>query len=187
MNTCIRCQARVRTGRKYYTAHFMDALAEYEAAMAVYQQNMALWNSMSAEEQASAHANAEESTVGGYAGLVGLVVGAISWHLLSKVQTTDALVGIGILVLSVVVFTAIHPIRVLVGRLTRLFVHVALYFIGLWIVGAIISIWSPFIKENSLILTILLGAAVLCLSAYLEASGDHHASGRPTMPVRPTP
>jgi high-affinity Fe2+/Pb2+ permease len=51
----------------------MDALAEYEAAMAVYQQNMALWNSMSAEEQASAHANAENSTVGGYAGLVGLV------------------------------------------------------------------------------------------------------------------
>ena len=50
MNTCIRCQARVRTGRKYYTAHFMDALAEYEAAMAVYQQNMAFWNSMSAEE-----------------------------------------------------------------------------------------------------------------------------------------
>jgi hypothetical protein len=166
MNTCIRCQARVRTGRKYYTAHFMDALAEYEAAMAVYQQNMALWNSMSAEEQASAHANAENSTVGGYAGLVGLVglvVGAISWHLLSKLQTIDALVGIGILVLSVVVFTAIRPIRVLVGRLTRLFVHAALYFIGLWIVGAIISIWSPFIKENSLILTILLEAAVLCL------------------------
>jgi hypothetical protein len=125
--------------------------------------------------------------VGGYAGLVGLVVGAISWHLLSKVQTIDALVGIGILVLSVVVFTAIRPIRVLVGRLTRLFVHAALYFIGLWIVGAIISIWSPFIKENSLILTILLEAAVLCLSAYLEASGGHHARGRPTMPTRTTP
>lgn len=155
--------------------------------MAVYQKNMALWNSMSAEEQASAHANAEESTVREYAGLVGLAVGAISWYLLSKVQTIDALVGIGILVLSVVAFTAIRPIRVLVGRLTRLFVHAALYFIGLWIVGAVISIWSPVIKENSLILTILLGAAVLGLSAYLEASGGHHASGRPTMPVRPHP
>jgi hypothetical protein len=187
MNTCIRCQARVPSGRKYCTAHFMEALAEYEAAMAVYQQNMALWNSMSAEEQASAHANAEESTVGGYAGLVGLVVGAISWYLISKVRNIDALVGIGILVLSVVAFTAIHPIRVLVGRLTRLFVHAALYFIGLWIVGAIISIWSPFLKENSSTLTTVLAFAVLGLSAYLEATGSHHASGRPTMPTRPTP
>jgi hypothetical protein len=187
MNTCICCQARVPSGRKYCTAHFMEALAEYEAAMIVYQQNMALWNSMSAEEQASAHANAEESTVGGYAGLVGLVVGAIGWHLLSKVQNIDALVGIGILVLSVVAFTAIHPTRVIVGRLTRLFVHAALYFIGLWIVGAIISVWSPFIKENSSILTLLLGVAVLGLPAYLEISGGHHASGRPAMPIRPTP
>jgi hypothetical protein len=187
MNTCIRCQARVPSGRKFCTAHFMEALAEYEAAMAVYPQNMALWNSMSAEEQSSAHANAEESTVGAYAGLVGLVVGAISWYLISKVRDIDALVGIGILVLSVAAFTAIHPIRVLVGRLTRLFVHAALYFIGLWIVGAIISIWSPFLKENSSTLTTVLAFAVLGLSAYLEATDSHHASGRPTMPTRPTP
>lgn len=187
MNTCTRCQARVPNGRKFCTAHFMEALAEYEAAMAVYQQNIALWNSMSAEEQASAHANAEESTVGGYAGLVGLSVGAITWYSLSKVINIDALVGVSILIASVVVFTVIRPLRVLVGRLARLLVHAALYFIGLWIVGAVISIWSPFIKENSSMLTTVLAFVVLGLSAYQEASGGHHASGKPTMPTRPTP
>jgi hypothetical protein len=50
------------------------------------------------------------------------------------------------------------------------------YFIGLWIVGAIISIWSPLIKENSTLLTTGLEVVVLVISAILEASGGHHGS-----------
>jgi hypothetical protein len=74
-----------------------------------------------------------------------------------------------------------------VGRLTRLFVHAIGYFIGLWIVGAIISIWSPFIKDNASMLTAGLAVAVLVISAIMEMAGGHHASGAPTMPSKPSP
>ena len=91
------------------------------------------------------------------------------------------------MVASFLVFTVIKPIRVLVGRLTRLFVHAIGYFIGLWIVGAIISIWSPFLKENASMLTVGLAIAVLVISAIAELAGGHHASGAPTMPSKPSP
>lgn len=187
MSTCSRCQANIPNGRNFCTAHYMEALAEYESALTTYNHNVAVWNSMSDAERAAANANAEESSVMGYAGTVGLVVGAIAWYVLAQERNIDALWGIGIVVASVVVFTVIGPIRVLVGRLARMFVRAIGYFIGLWIVGAIISIWSPFIKENSSMLTAGLVIGVLVISAILEASGGHHASGEPTMPSKPSP
>jgi len=165
----------------------MEAVAEYESALTTYHHNIAVWNSMSDAEKSAAHASAEDSSVTGYAGFVGFVVGAIAWYVMAQERNIDALWGIGILVGCVLVFTVIGPIRVLVGRLTRMFVRAIGYFIGLWIVGAIISIWSPFIKENSSMLTAGLVVGVLVISAILEASGGHHASGEPTMPSKPSP
>lgn len=187
MNKCSRCQAAIPSGRNFCTAHYMEALAQYESDLVVYQNNIAIWNSMSSTDHAVAHARAEDSSVGSYAGLVGIVVGAYAWYLLDQERNIDALVGIGVLVVSVLIFTVIRPIRVLVGRLMRLFVHAIGYFIGFWLVGAIISIWSPFIKENSTLLTTGLVVLVLVISAILEASGGHHASGAPTLPSRPIP
>jgi hypothetical protein len=187
MNKCNRCQAAIPSGRNFCTAHYMEALAQYESDLVVYQNNIQIWNSMSSTDQAAAHVRAEDSSVGSYAGFVGLVVGAIAWYLLDQERNIDALVGIGVLVVSVLIFTVIKPIRVLVGRLTRLFVHAIGYFIGFWVVGAIISIWSPFIKENSTLLTTGLVVVVLVISAILEASGSHHASGAPTLPSKPSP
>jgi hypothetical protein len=186
-NRCSRCQASIPSGRNYCTAHYMEVLADYETALAAYHQDMAIWNSMSPAAQAAAHVNAEDSSISSYSGLVGFIIGAIVWYVLAQSQKIDALVGLGILAISVAVFTAIKPIRILVGRLARLSLHAAGYFIGLWIVGAIISIWSPFIKENSSTLTSVLAIGVVILSAYLEATGGHHASGRPTMPTKPSP
>ena len=185
MNTCNRCQASIPTGRNFCTPHYMEALAEYESSMVNYQNELSVWNSMTAQDQAAAHAVAEQSAVGGYAGVVGLIIGALVWY--KKFPDVDALVGICILVGSVVLFTIIQPIRILAGHLARLFVHAIGYFIALWIAGAIISIWSPFIKENSAVLSMGLAFAVLVLSAVLEVSGGHHASGAPTMPSKPNP
>ena len=49
---------------------------------------------MSSAYQAAAHVRAEDSSVGSYAGFVGLVVGAIAWYLLDQERNIDALVGI---------------------------------------------------------------------------------------------
>ncbi len=187
MSTCRRCQANIPNGRNFCTAHYMEALAEYEGELANYQHNLAVWNSMSDAQRSAAHANAEESSVGGYAGFVGLVVGGVVWYLQAQERDIDVLWGIGILVVSFLIFTLIKPIRILVGRLTRMFVHAIGYFIGLWIVGAIISIWSPFLKENAAMLTAGLVVAVLVISAIREISGGHHASGAPSMPSKPSP
>ena len=187
MNKCSRCQASIPSGRNYCTAHYVEALTDYENAMTAYHHDMAVWNSMSPEAQAAAHVSAEDSSVGGYAGIVGFMVGASVWYLLAQDGHIDAVFGIGLLVASVAAFTVIRPIRVLVGRLARLFVHAIGYFLVLWIIGAIISIWSPLIKENASLLTAGLVVAVLAISAILETSGHHHASGMPTMPSKPSP
>jgi hypothetical protein len=187
MNKCSRCQASIPSGRNYCTAHYMEALADYENAMTAYNHNMAVWASMSPEAQSAAHVSAEESSVGGYAGIVGFIVGASAWYLLAQDEHIDAVFGIGLLIASVTAFTVIRPLRVLVGRLARLFVHAIGYFLVLWIIGAIISIWSPVIKDNASLLTAGLVVAVLAVSAILEISGRHHASGMPTMPQKPSP
>ena len=75
MNTCKRCQASIPKGRNFCTPHYMEALAEYESSMVNYQNELSVWNSMSAQDQAAAHAAAEQSAVGGYAGVVGFVIG----------------------------------------------------------------------------------------------------------------
>ncbi len=139
MATCSRCQATIPSGRNFCTAHYMEAMAEYESALANYNHNIAVWNSMSDAERSTAHASAEESSVMGYAGAVGFLVGAIAWYVMAQERNIDALWGIGILVGSILVFTVIGPIRVLV------------------------------------------------ISAILEASGGHHASGEPTAPSKPSP
>jgi len=165
----------------------MEALATYEAELASYQNDMDVWNSMTQEQQAAAHVRAEDSSVGSYAGFVGFILGAVIWYALAQNQHIDALVGIGILIASVAIFTLIKPIKILIGRFTRLIVHATGYFIFIWIMGAIISIWSPFIKENSEALTGGLVLVVLIVSTYLEITGGHHASGMPSMPSKPSP
>ena len=165
----------------------MEALAQYEADLANYNHNMAVWHSMTDAEKAAAHVSAEDSSVSSYSGFVGFVIGALVWYRLAHERELDFLYGLGILILSVVVFTVIKPIRVLVGRLTRMLVHAIGYFIGIWIIGAIISIWSPLIKDNAAMLTVGLVGAVILISAILEISGGHHASGEPTMPSKPSP
>jgi hypothetical protein len=187
MNKCSRCQASVPSGRNYCTAHYMEVLADYENAMTAYHNDMSVWNSMSSEAQAAAHVSAEESTIGGYAGIVGFIVGASAWYILAQSQPIDAVFGIGLLVACVAAFTVIRPIRVLIGRIARLFVHAIGYFITLWIIGAIISIWSPLIKDNASLLSIGLMVVVTAIAVVLEASGGHHASGMPTMPSKPSP
>lgn len=185
MNTCKYCQASIPTGRNFCTAHYMQALGDYESAMVEYHNKVAIWNSLSAGDQAAVHANAEQSAVGGYAGVVGFIIGALIWY--TKFPDVDALIGICILVACVVAFTMIKPIRVLAGQMARLFVHAIGYFIAVWIVGAIVSIWSLFLQENAVVLSVGLALAVLVISAVLEFSGKHHASGAPGMPSKPNP
>jgi type III secretory pathway component EscS len=96
-------------------------------------------------------------------------------------------VGICILVVSFLFFTFIQPLRNLVGHLACLLVHAIGYFIVAWIVGAIVSIWSPFLKENASTLSFGLAFVVVVLSGALEFSGGHHASGAPNMPSKPSP
>ena len=187
MKTCSRCQVSIPTGRNYCNAHYMEAMAQYEADLVNYQRNLALWDSMSDDQKAAAHVSAEQSSVRGHAGIFGLVVGGVVWYLQAQQRQIDALWGVGMLITSFFFFTGVGPIRVLVGRLTRAFVHAINYFIGLWILGAIISIWSPFINEHAAKLTIGLAVAVLVTSAIGETTGGHHASGVPSMPSKPSP
>jgi hypothetical protein len=144
---------------------------------------------MSDGERAINHASAEDSSIGRYAGLTGLAVGGVVWYVSAQQRDIDVLWGIGILVVSFLIFTKINPVRIMLGRLTRLFLRAIGYFICLWIVGAIISNWSPYLKENAAMLTEGLAVAMLVISIIMEITGKHHASGAPSMnmPYKPSP
>jgi hypothetical protein len=186
-NKCSRCDASIPNGRNFCVAHYTEALVDYETALADYERNIGIWNSMSDDQKSAADTKSEDSTIGGISGLVGFILGAIVWYGLDQAQDIDALVGLGILAFSVFIFTAIKPIRILVGRFTRFLFMAVIYFIVLWIVGAIISIWSPFLQENASDLSVLLAILMLIISAINEASGGHHSSGKPTKPTKPRP
>ena len=60
MNKCNRCQAAISSRRNFCTAHYIEALAQYESDLVVYQNNIEIWNSMSSTDQAAAHGRAED-------------------------------------------------------------------------------------------------------------------------------
>jgi hypothetical protein len=187
MHTCKRCSQSIPGGRSYCTAHYMEALANYEADLAQYQSDLARWNSLTPGQQRALDEQAEIVSVAMHATSVGLALGAGIWYALSRQVEIDALLGIGILIASVVLVTAVQPVRALAGRLARLLVKSVAYFAALWILGAIIAIWSPFMKAHATGLSSALALFVLVLSVYLEMSGGHHASGRPIAPSKPSP
>ena len=49
--TCSRCKAWIPEGRTYCDAHYNEALAEYENAMASYYRNLDNWNSMDYDQR----------------------------------------------------------------------------------------------------------------------------------------
>lgn len=183
MNTCRRCQESIPDGRNYCAAHYMEAMAEYQAAREEYVHARSAWESMSFAEKAAANRSAEREEVGSFAALFGGLVGAVVWWLLEL----DALVGIILIVMTSAAVTAIQPIRILVGKLMRFVVYAILYFIGGWLLGWFISNWSPLIRDNASLFTAGLAVVAVVASALGEAYGGHHASAEPQPPSKPNP
>lgn len=197
MSTCQRCSTRIQPGRQFCIAHYMEEVAKYEerlaayhAQLADYQTDLANWNRMSADEQQQRHLQAESNAITGYALAVGLAIGALAWYGLSLNQTVETWVGILMLIGGATLCVLPQPIRVLIGRSARLMVKSVIYFLVLFVIGWVVSIFVPFMKENASALIGLLAIACIGLSIWLELSGGHHASGapvKPTMPTRPSP
>ncbi len=187
MLTCARCSQKIPSGRSYCTAHYLEELARYEADLARYQAELAAWKVMSPTERQARDEEAEKSSVAFHAGVVGFILGCAIWYVIGKTTKIDALLGTGIVVACVGLLTAVRPLRRLVGRATRIVVRALIYFVVIWLLGALLSVWSVFVKTYSVELSLILLPVSLGLSVYLEISGGHHASGEPRPPTKPSP
>ncbi len=193
MTTCIRCSASIPDGRKFCTAHYMEAISRYEqemanyrAALVDYQDNLARWNALSPAERHQLDVSAEETSVSGYAGLLGLAVGGALWFVFDRSHGIDMWLGILLMVACVAISVIFGPLRTILGRLTRAALKSIVYFLVLLVIGWVASIFVPVIRENAAMLIIGLGIACLVLSAIAELSGGHHASAAPTPPKQPS-
>jgi hypothetical protein len=95
----------------------MEALANYEADLAQYQIDLSRWSSLTPGQQRALDEQAEIASVTMHATSVGLALGAGIWYALSRQVEIDAPLGIGILIASVVLVTAVQPVRALAGGL----------------------------------------------------------------------
>jgi hypothetical protein len=189
--TCNRCKAWIPEGRTYCDAHYNEALAEYENAMASYYRNLDNWNSMDYDQRQAAHKNAETGNVGTHAAFVALGVGGAIWYTLAQRREIDFLWGCGIMVASWAVIYGIDPVRILAGRLARSIVTALGWAFGLGVISLIVYFFSAvarkFLDEHHQMAWVCLAVVSIVIGLITEISGENHASGAPTPPSKPNP
>ncbi len=189
MGTCKKCSTPIAMGRSYCDAHFNEAMMVYNQQLAQYEQDLAYWESLSDEEKAHYHHQAETVSVMLYAICVGAIIGGSIWYSLNGV--IDNLFGLIILLISVFITSWIRPIRVFVGRFARTILKGGILFLIFAFITAILGEFSdllkPYVDEyfSKILLFEFFGA--LILSIFFEITGGHHASGAPCPPDKPVP
>lgn len=185
MHTCRKCGTKIANDRKYCSVHYKEAMAQYHRDVKKYENDFAEWSNMTQHERENQNSMAETVETGVYAAGVGSIVGIISWIYLAKTYSIDALYGLLLVFLCIVLFFFVPAIRMLAGRIARAVVKSLIYFIALVIVTWLISLISKMVHENlSMIFFADAGLAVM-ISLFKELGGGHHASGKPIRPTEP--
>lgn len=198
--TCAKCSAHIPNGRTYCTAHYQEALQQYEEDLetynANYQQyliNVENWNNMSVEDRNLHHKAAESSALGTISVITALVIGGGIWFVFKDQWEwwISASITAGLVFLFVI-------LKKLIGKLVRGILAGILWGIGLtaaffaatWAlanwgeIGFVIELTN----DEDLMVTCFLGTLAfgLLVGVIKEIKGDHHAYGGPVEPSRPS-
>lgn len=183
MHACRKCSTKIANDRKYCSVHYKEAVAQYHRDVKKYENNLADWSNMTGHQRENQNSMAETEETGLYAAVVGAILGIVGWIYLAKTHHLDALYGLLLVFVCIVLFIFVPVIRTLAGRIARALVKAMIYFVVLAIITWLISLISEMVHTNSS--TIYLADVVLAviISLFKELRGGHHASG---MPIRPT-
>jgi hypothetical protein len=173
-------------------AKYRADMVEYEAALYEYYRKKAEWDSMSDEEQAELHKIAEDGSIkrnaagffilatiaAGIAGMVTSVASSaeIEWANVFMFMAVPCIIGIAL---------SQSPLWIAMGRIFRALFRGLLYSIVIGIIG---FIFLYFFKWGTtyLVIGIISGVIGLVFGGILEITGNHHASGAPKEPNKPT-
>lgn len=156
----------------------------YHERLAQYNEQLALWESLSPEEQQHHHRNAEKATLRGWTFLGVFFIGIAAFLYLNNNYTGNTLwlytglsvVGSGIILL---------PLYTVVGRLLRGCVLAAVCSGVVYLI-----IWFIQTQTNGIpsdIIKYAITGAIAFLLLFSELRGGNHASGAPERPKRPIP
>ncbi len=185
MHTCRKCKTKIADDRKYCSVHYKEAMAQYHRDIKQHENDLSEWRSSSAMVRDNADDMAETAATGFYAAGAGAIAGVVGWIVLYKSKHIDALYGLLLVFTCIVLFASIPVIRVLMGRIARVIVKAAIYFVILAILSWLLSLMSKIVSAN--ISVIIYGEmfAVVIFSLIRELTGGHHASAAPIRPTEP--
>lgn len=187
MNTCRRCSQSIPTGRNFCSAHYQEALSDYNEQYDVYIYNLNIWNNLSDVDKIIANKNAESNALRNYSLLLGCVIGGILVFLLDKSYFFEFKYKVLFFIIFPIIFYFTKPIHFFVGKFMRSLIMGILYFIAMCIIGWIASFWVPIINENISLLLFLGCCISILIAAYFEINNRYHASAQPTPPSKPSP
>jgi hypothetical protein len=159
-NTCQLCDRAVLPGRRYCTAHYMQALEVYQEPPPAYGGRRARG------EDEQRHSD----PLDWYALCFGAMVGSTTWLALRMQLHLDNLRGLGVLAACLAASTLFPPVRRLVGRYMRWLIRGAFY--GGMLAGLVflLSRLSELVDARSEMLYWCAAALGLALSVLAELS-----------------
>jgi len=187
VNTCRRCSQSIPTGRNFCSAHYQEALSNYNEQYDIYIYNLNIWNNLSDVDKTIANINAESNSLRNYSLLLGCIIGGILIFILDKSYLFEFKYKILFFIIFPIIFYFTKPIHFFVGKFMRCLIMGVLYLIVMCIIGWITSFWAPIINENISLLFFLGCIISISISSYFEMNNRYHASAQPTPPSKPSP
>lgn len=187
MLTCRKCQTKIPSGKTLCSSHYSQALAEYRADLANYEQESRKWGSMSQAERKTADAAEEERRLGTYSALLGAGLGAIGWVAANRQHHMDGVYGWASAAVGAALFFLVPPLRYLAGHLARAIFMAVVYSCVAYGCVWLIAQGSSLVASNldtAKGIGILVGIGCALVAEFL---GLHHASAAPRKPTAPKP
>ena len=185
MSTCRKCTTKISAGRQYCSNHYKEAISQYNRELRIYEKDVENWSTMGVYEKYHLNNRAETASLGGYAALSGLIIGAVGWTGLYRWSHIDALFGILLVIFCIIICTFVPIFRQVTGHSMRAFFNSLWILIGFVVVTYLLSMASDIVKVNlDLIIKIELLLAIL-VAIFREFTGANHATAAPIKPTEP--
>lgn len=167
-------------------AIYEQKLAAYQAALIKYRADLEIWNSLSADEQAEQHANAEKESRERWSILLGICIAGILYLVLKK-----PLHGIWFWISWSILSLTVVCLGVWQSRWVGLVARGMGYAVGSLVVALFIELAisskSPHLMTNKYVIVVNVVIPILgyLIGMFTRATGEPKAPSPPSAPARP--
>ena len=185
--TCRYCSTKIPYGKNFCYTHYQAELVDYRAKLKQYEAEMRGYEKLLPEELEQHRKAADEQSIGIHAFISGALTGLLVWYALAASGLSDGLFAVLFGGGAAVLVTAIRPVRLIFGKLSRSLLHATLYYAILFAIVFVLTLVSAIVDSNRTVIYVGLIPVCLLISMIMEFSGNHKPTLMPVKPIPPNP